>query len=543
MIQAISRFRVRNGLEAAVRDAFFVRPHPVDDVPGFLGMEVFTDASDVAIFYLITRWTDADSFRHWDASDAHRLSYGGIPRGIKLDPTFTQVLILDRLPDPDRPPSLAEFTADAAPLLARHLASTQLVHLVMASPDGIIRGCNSAIATLLKVPSDQLVGRSLWQFFPDADAAALQQRVRGAVPRSPDRFLINVVDAHNVPFTVECLLDVQPDGFILLGESPKKPNEAFQEEMIQLNNELALLTRENARKSRALEKALADLKLAQARLVHQEKMASLGQLTAGIAHEINNPIAFVTNNQSILQRDFDDLLALINVVGDSLGELAAGCPSVADQIARKAAEIDLSYLAMSVPKKIADNLDGLERVRRIVLDLRNYSRLDEGDLKLCDVADGIKSGLRFLSTVLADHGVIVETDFPPLPPLLCAPGPLNQAVSNVIVNAAQASQPGQAVKVSTAHEGEFYVITVEDKGSGIAPKHLPRLFDPFFTTKPVGSGTGLGLTIAREIFEAHKGDIQIASELGNGTTVRLRLPLQTGTPSDPASTSKAENKP
>ena len=99
------------------------------------------------------------------------------------------------------------------------------------------------------------------------------------------------------------------------------------------------------------------------------------------------------------------------------------------------------------------------------------------------------------------------------------------------------------MKVSTAHEGEYYVITVEDKGSGIAPKHLPRLFDPFFTTKPVGSGTGLGLTIAREIFEAHKGDIQIASELGNGTTVRLRLPLQHGTPSDPASTSKAENKP
>ena len=133
MIQAISRFRVRNGLEAAVRDAFFVRPHLVDHVPGFLGMEVFTDASDPAIFYLLTRWTDADSFRHWHASDAHRLSHRGIPRGIKLDPSFTQVLILDRLHDPARPPNLAEFTADAAPLLARHLASTQFVHLIMAS--------------------------------------------------------------------------------------------------------------------------------------------------------------------------------------------------------------------------------------------------------------------------------------------------------------------------------------------------------------------------------------------------------------------------
>ena len=360
---------------------------------------------------------------------------------------------------------------------------------------------------------------------------------------SPDRFFINVVDAHNVPFTVECLLDVQPDGFILLGEAPRKQDEAFQEEMIRLNNELAVLTRENARKSRALEKALAELKEAQARLVHQEKMASLGQLTAGIAHEINNPIAFVGNNQSTLQRDFEDLLALINVVGESLGELAAGCPAVADQIIRKAAEIDLSYLATSVPKKIADNLDGLERVRRIVLDLRNFSRLDEGEVKPCDVAEGIRSGLKFLCTVFDEYGVTLETHFPPLPPLLCAPGPLNQAVSNVIVNAVQASQPGQTVKVSTAHESGCYVISVEDEGSGIAPEHLTRVFDPFFTTKPVGVGTGLGLSIAHQVIQEHQGDIQITSEIGKGTTVRLRLPLQPDADGDPARTSNAENMP
>ena len=283
--------------------------------------------------------------------------------------------------------------------------------------------------------------------------------------------------------------------------APKRQNEALQEEMFQLNNDLAVLTRENARKSRALEKALVDLNEAQARLVHQEKMASLGQLSAGIAHEINNPIAFVGNNQSTLKRDFEDLFALINVVGESLTEITRLCPDVADQIIRKAADIDLSYLASSVPKKIADNLDGLERVRRIVLDLRNFSRLDEAGVKQCDVAEGIRSGLKFLSGVIDDHAVTVATDFPSLPPLLCAPGALIQAVNNVVINAIQASQPGQIVKVSTAHEGAWFVISVEDEGSGIAPQHLTRLFEPFFTTKPVGVGTGLGLSIVHQVIQ------------------------------------------
>ncbi len=543
MIQVVSRFRVKNDLEALVRKAFFNRPHVVDDVAGFLGMEVFTGAGEPASFYLVTRWTDVDSFRQWHGSDAHRLSHQAIPRGLKVDRSFTQVLILDRLHDPARPLDLAEFAADSASLLAGHLASTQFVHLIVAAADGTIRGCNPAMAALLKRPADQLVGKSVWQFLPEADAAALRRRIEGAERGQKERFLINVVDVHDEPFTLECLLDVQPDGFVLLGETPKRQEEGFRDEMVRLNNDLAVLTRENVRKSRELAKALADLKEAQARLVHNEKMASLGQLTAGIAHEINNPIAFVRNNQSTLQSDFEDLLALVNVVGESLGEIAAGCPAVAALIAQKAAEIDLTYLATSVPRKIADNLDGLERVRRIVLDLRNFSRLDECEVKPCDVADGIRSGLKFLSTVLAEQGVTVETRFPPLPLLLCAPGPLNQAVSNVIVNAAQASPAGQTVNVSTAHEDGFYVITVADQGAGIAPELLPKVFDPFFTTKPVGSGTGLGLSIVHQVIEAHHGNIQIASQVGKGTTVRLRLPLQPVAVDDPSTVLSAENMP
>ncbi len=274
-------------------------------------------------------------------------------------------------------------------------------------------------------------------------------------------------------------------------------------------------------------------------LVHQEKMASLGQMTAGIAHEINNPIAFVSNNQATLRRDFEDLLALINVVGDALPAFASACPAETERIARKATEIELECLVSVVPRKIAENLEGLERVRRIVLDLRTFSRLDESEIKPCDLAEDIRSSLRFLSLLINEHKVVVETDLRALPPLLCSPGPLNQAISNVVANAIQASRPGQRVRISTRHEAGNYLITVEDEGTGIAPEHLAKVFDPFFTTKPVGAGTGLGLSIAARILKAHGGEIQITSQPGEGTSVRLRIPLPTGALSE----DKAERRP
>jgi signal transduction histidine kinase len=420
---------------------------------------------------------------------------------------------------------MEEFTADASPLLARYLDGTQSICLLVADLNGVILQCNPQMADLLVTPREELIGQTLWGYLPDREAAGLRERVAGGVRGSREKFYLNLVDRHQVPHTLECLFDVHPDAFTLLGEAPRKADEALQEEMVRINNELALQSRENARKSRALEKALADLKEAQAKLVHQEKMASLGLMTAGVAHEINNPVAFVLNNQTTLRRDFDDLFSLVNLVGDSLEELRRACPAVAARIVAKATEVDLTYLADAVPRKITDNIDGLDRVREIVLDLRNFSRLDECEVKPCDVAEGIRGALRFLTPVLEHQQVRVVTNLTPLPPLVCSPGHLNQAVSNVVMNAAQASQPGQAVKVSTAHEDGYYVITVEDQGQGIAPEHLTKVFDPFFTTKPVGEGTGLGLSITHQIIQAHHGDIQINSTPGKGTSIRLRIPL------------------
>jgi signal transduction histidine kinase len=266
------------------------------------------------------------------------------------------------------------------------------------------------------------------------------------------------------------------------------------------------------------------LKKTQAMLVHNEKMTSLGQMTAGIAHEINNPIAFVLGNEQVLKRDFDDLLTFINTLGDALPEIASLSPRIHSEIIGKAGEVGLEYLTEAVPRKIEANIEGLERVKQIVLDLRNFSRIDEADRKLCNLAEGIASTLRFLGPLLQEHGVIIETDFAQLPELLCSPGPLNQAINNVLANAIQASRPGQTVRASTRLDGDWYCVEVVDHGAGISAEHLAKVFDPFFTTKPVGSGTGLGLSIAHQIVTAQDGRIEIDSFPGGGTTVRFLLP-------------------
>lgn len=528
MIAAISRFRVANGLEQSVRDAFLNRPHLVDTAPGFLGMETFTMASDQAAFYLVTRWTDAASFHAWHRSEAHHQSHKGIPRGIKLDKSFTEVVVLERI-SAVHGPALEEIIADTVPILTRYVSQSSLVHYLSAALDGTLRAFNAALAQSLKASAAQLQGRMIWDLLTDNAAAALRERIESGERRPEETLLVNLVDSDQVPFTLQCHLDVQPDGFTLIGEPLQKAEASLQEQLLQLNNELATLSRENARKSRALEKALADLKNTQAMLVHREKMASLGQMTAGIAHEINNPIAFVFSNQATLQRDFEDLLTFVNGVGESLPELATTAPALYQKIMDQAQALQLEYLAETISSKIQANLEGLERVTQIIRDLRRFSHLDEAEYKPCDLAKGIESTLRFLGPLLKEHDVTLETQLASLPPVLCAPGVLNQAISNVMINAIQASAPGQAVRIATVRDGADVLIIVKDHGVGIAPEHLPRIFDPFFTTKPVGVGTGLGLSIAYQVIESHHGRIDIESIPHAGTTVRIRIPAQWAT--------------
>jgi len=262
-----------------------------------------------------------------------------------------------------------------------------------------------------------------------------------------------------------------------------------------------------------LTQANVDLKATRDQLLQSEKLASIGQLAAGVAHEINNPVAFVTSNLGTLGNYLQDLLRLV--------DLASATPE--GQLI--AAEIDLAFLKQDVVELLGESKDGLERVRKIVLDLRDFSRAGDAAWEHANLNDCIESTLNILGNELK-YKCTVHKRFAELPPLRCIPSQLGQVFMNLLMNAAQAIETQGDLFIQTEAVGSQVArITIRDTGSGIAPEHLKRIFDPFFTTKPVGKGTGLGLSLVWGIIERHRGQINIDSTVGQGTTFTIDLPF------------------
>jgi two-component system NtrC family sensor kinase len=293
-----------------------------------------------------------------------------------------------------------------------------------------------------------------------------------------------------------------------------------------------------------LEQALAAqnkaLRETQAALVQTEKLASLGQLAAGMAHEINNPIAYVTNNLAVLRRDVPAALEVLDKYRSARETLRCVAPEIVAEAERLEADIDLPYIRESLPRLFERTLDGLARVRDIVKNLRDFARLDEAEFKEADLNAALQSTLEIAGYEIKTKAIDLRTHFAELPPVWCHPGKINQVFLNVLLNAVQASQPGGAIEVRTQPDppslppkqggnggvGGRVVIEVRDAGCGIRREHLPHIFDPFFTTKPVGQGTGLGLSVSYGIIRDHGGSIEVESEVGRGTLFRIRLPLR-----------------
>ncbi|HYY93146.1 MAG TPA: ATP-binding protein [Pyrinomonadaceae bacterium] len=305
----------------------------------------------------------------------------------------------------------------------------------------------------------------------------------------------------------------------------------FDCDALELSVERALerraLVRDARRYKRDLERSNAELRETNARLerlqaqiVQSEKMASLGQLAAGIAHELNNPSGFIYGNMQMLGECVQGLERLLAFYEGA--RLAPGDEAAAHALKD---EVDYEHTLGDLHAIIADCREGAERIRDVVQNLRTFSRLDEAEFKKVDIHDGIESTLRLLSRYFSSGAVTLRREYGLLPPVDCYAGQLNQVWMNLLANAAHAVQDGGSVSVATESRGDCVVVRVRDTGCGIAPENLPRVFDPFFTTKPVGEGTGLGLSVTYGIVERHGGRIEVESRLGEGTVFTVMIPV------------------
>jgi signal transduction histidine kinase len=269
-----------------------------------------------------------------------------------------------------------------------------------------------------------------------------------------------------------------------------------------------------------LEVAYAKLQGAQEQVMQSEKLASIGQLAAGVAHEINNPIGYVNSNLSTLQRYISQLFSAIQSYEAALAGGAGAAE--AESIRQK---LDLDFLVGDVPQLLSESREGIDRVCKIVRDLKDFARKERSeDWIKADIHRGLDSTLNIIWNELKYKAQIVKT-FGDLPPVECLPSELNQEFMNVLMNAGQAIRDQGIITVTTSVAGERVRIDIGDDGEGIPPDVLPRVFDPFYTTKPVGSGTGLGLAISYGIVSKHHGTIEVSSTPGQGTLLRIELPI------------------
>ena len=274
-------------------------------------------------------------------------------------------------------------------------------------------------------------------------------------------------------------------------------------------------------RTKELAKTLQELQDTQLQLIQTEKMSSLGEMVAGIAHEINNPISFVQGNLEPLNEYLSDLVDLIELYDTQYDQ-----PT--DTILQKQQEIDLDFVLDDLPKLLGSIKMGTKRVRDIVVSLRNFARLDEAIVKDVDIHDGIESTLLLLNHRLK-YDVEVIKNYGPLPPAKCSPAQLNQVFTNIIVNALDAMsdtdcESKQIIITTRVVAIDNIQISIRDNGPGIPPEVRSKIFDPFFTTKPVGKGTGMGLGICFRILEHHRGNIEVKSELHQGTEFIITFP-------------------
>lgn len=310
----------------------------------------------------------------------------------------------------------------------------------------------------------------------------------------------------------------------------KENDRIIKEQNVILEKEVTIRTAALSESNENLQKLIADLKQTQSQLVEAEKLASLGMLTAGIAHEINNPINFVTSNVSPLRRDINQVFEALDHF-ETIGLSSTSLEEKMEEIKNVKLNLEVDYLKEEIKFLLAGIEDGAKRTAGIVKSLRVFSRVDEYDLKLADINLGMESTLVILNSHF-DKNIRIETDYGDLPLVDCYPGKLNQVFLNLLTNASYSlnkkfgNQEGGRLFIKTRLIEDSIYIHIQDNGTGMDEEVKAKIFDPFYTTKDVGEGTGLGLSIAYQTVLKHQGEIIINSTPNEGAEFIVRLPIK-----------------
>jgi two-component system NtrC family sensor kinase len=321
---------------------------------------------------------------------------------------------------------------------------------------------------------------------------------------------------------------LRPLDYLVQAAHRIEEGEAVSKIPVESTTELAVLTetfnrmsqrvtsarKDLEKKVKELEYTNKELQSTQAQLVHTSKMVSLGQLVAGIAHELNNPIGFIYANMTHLKDYGDRLIQMVKVAETD-----------PDKLKKTKEELEFDYIVSDMPKLIRSCEDGARRTRDIVVGLRDFSRLDEAQVKEIDLEESIRNTLGLLTGEIKTR-IDVKTEFGKIPPVRCHASQINQVLMNILTNATQAIPDKGTIWIQTKEADHNYVqVSIRDSGQGINQQNLEKIFDPFFTTKPIGQGTGLGLSISYGIVKKHGGDIDVNSEPGKGTEFIITLPI------------------
>lgn len=328
---------------------------------------------------------------------------------------------------------------------------------------------------------------------------------------------------NSVNTTIEAKVYWKPDRILITGGINVADLIEHNKTMHFLNQKVTNLQRQLMQEKAELEHTMKELKETQQMLIHSEKMNAMGKLVAGVAHELNNPIAFVYSNLFSLEKYMDEVFQSYNEVEELISKEAS--KELNGAVAKIREKNDLNYLSEDIVDMVKESKVGIERVKAIIEDLRRFSRLDESEIKHIDLIENIRSTVSIARSEISRKNITLNFSVPDHLLIDCYPGQLNQAILNVLINAVYAVEIGGCITLSLSEEEKNITLMVKDNGHGIPEEIKDRIFDPFFTTKPVGSGTGLGLSITYKIIhDLHHGSIEVESEPGKETIIKLSIP-------------------